>query len=41
MCGLGGDRLGEWIAKVEADRLRDLHSFTAGLKRDHDAVVNA
>jgi transposase len=25
---------------VEADQLPDLHSFTAGLKRDLDAVVN-
>ncbi len=40
MCGLDGDRLHEWIARVEADQLPDLHSFTAGLKRDHDAVVN-
>jgi transposase len=29
-----------WIAGVEADQLPDLHSFTAGLKRDLDAVVN-
>jgi transposase len=40
MCGLHGDRLHGWIAKVEADPLPDLHSFTAGLKRDLDAVVN-
>jgi transposase len=40
MTGLGGDRLGDWIAKVEADPLPDLHSFTAGLKRDLNAVVN-
>jgi transposase len=40
MCKLGGGRLGDWIAKVEADQLPDLHSFTAGLKRDLDAVVN-
>jgi len=33
MCGLHGDRLHGWIAKVEADQLPDLHSFTAGLKR--------
>jgi transposase len=30
----------EWIARVEADHLPDLHSFTAGLKRDLAAVVN-
>jgi transposase len=29
-----------WIAGVEADQLPDLRSFTAGLKRDLDAVVN-
>jgi len=40
MSELGGDRLGDWIARVEADHLPDLHSFTGGLKRDHDAVVN-
>jgi transposase len=40
LCGLGGERLHEWIAKVEADQLPDLHSYTAGLKRDLDAVVN-
>jgi hypothetical protein len=40
MCGLHGDRLHEWIARVEADQLPDLHSFTAGLKRDLDAVAN-
>jgi transposase len=40
MCGLGGDRLPEWIASVEADPLPDLQSFTGGLKRDLAAVVN-
>jgi transposase len=40
MAGLHGERLHEWIAGVEADQLPDLHSFTAGLKRDLDAVVN-
>ncbi len=40
MCGLHGDRLHEWIARVEADQLPDLHSFTAGLTRDLAAVVN-
>ncbi len=40
MCGLHGDRLGDWIARVEADQLPDLHSFTGGLKRDLAAVVN-
>jgi len=32
--------LNDWIARVEADQLPDLHSFTAGLKRDLAAVVN-
>jgi transposase len=40
MTGLGGDGLGEWIARVEADQLPDLHSFITGLKRDLAAVVN-
>jgi transposase len=40
LCGLHGDRLHDWIARVEADQLPDLHSFTSGLKRDLDAVVN-
>jgi hypothetical protein len=34
-----GDHLGEWIAKVEADQLPDLHSFTAELRHDLAAVV--
>jgi transposase len=37
--GLRGDRLDEWMEKVEADDLPALHSFVAGLRRDHDAVV--
>jgi transposase len=37
MCKLGGGRLGDWIAKVEDDQLPNLHSLTAGLKRDLDA----
>jgi transposase len=40
LTGLKVDRLDDWIAKVEADELPSLHSFTAGLKRDHDAVRN-
>jgi transposase len=35
-----GHRLNDWISAVEADDQPDLHSFTAGLRRDHDAVVN-
>ena len=40
MSGLHGQRLHQWITRVEADQLPDLHSFTAGLKRDLEAVVN-
>jgi len=40
MTGLHGERLNAWIAAVEADDLPHLHSFTAGLARDHAAVVN-
>ncbi|MEV8512796.1 transposase [Dactylosporangium sp. NPDC051484] len=35
-----GQRLNDWITTVEADDQPDLRSFTAGLRRDHDAVVN-
>lgn len=40
MTGLHGDLLDTWISEVEADELPELHSFTAGLKRDHAAVLN-
>lgn len=40
LTGRHGDRLDDWIATVEADDLPELHSFTAGLKRDYDAVRN-
>jgi len=40
LTGLHGDRLDDWIAAVEADDQPDLHSFTRGLKQDHDAVLN-
>lgn len=39
LTGLHGDRLDAWIAKAEAADSPDLHSFTAGLKRDHSAVL--
>jgi transposase len=39
MCGRHGERLDPWIAAVEADDLPELHRFTAGLRRDHDAVA--
>ena len=35
-----GHRLDTWIATVEADDLPELRSYTAGLKRDHEAVRN-
>jgi transposase len=40
LTGLHGDRLDAWIDQVERDELPHLRSFTAGLKRDHTAVVN-
>jgi transposase len=40
MSGLHDDRLDGWIAAVEADDLPGLHSFTTGLRRDHQAVSN-
>lgn len=40
MTGRHGDRLGDWIAAIEADDLPHLRSFTNGLKRDHAAVLN-
>ncbi len=39
LTGRHGDRLDAWIAAVEADDLPHLHSFAAGLKRDHAAVT--
>jgi transposase len=40
LTGRHGDRLDGWIAAVEADDLPGLHSFTTGLRRDHQAVTN-
>ncbi|HEY3087502.1 MAG TPA: transposase [Jatrophihabitantaceae bacterium] len=40
LTGLRGERLDTWIDQVHADDLPALHSFTAGLKTDHLAVVN-
>jgi transposase len=40
LTGLRGDRLDGWIAAVDADDLPGLHSFTTGLRRDHQAVIN-
>jgi transposase len=40
LTGLRGDRLDGWIAAVDADDLPGLHSFTAGLRRDYQAVTN-
>jgi transposase len=37
--GRHGERLDTWIAAVDADDMADLHSFTTGLKHDHDAVL--
>jgi transposase len=38
--GLNGDRLDAWITAVEADDQPELHSFTRGIRQDHDAVLN-
>jgi transposase len=40
MSGRHGDQLADWIGKVEADELPDLHSFVAGVRRDRQAVTN-
>jgi len=40
LTGRHGDRLDDWITAVRADDLPDLHSFAAGLNRDHAAVLN-
>ena len=38
MCGRHGERLDDWLTAVEADDVPELHRFTAGLRRDYDAV---
>jgi transposase len=40
MRDLSGDRLDDWIRRVQNDDLPALHSFVTGVKRDHDAVIN-
>jgi transposase len=40
LTGRHGERLDAWIAAVDADDQPDLHSFTHGIRRDHDAVLN-
>jgi transposase len=40
LTGLHGERLDDWIDKVNADPLPALRSFATGLKNDHAAVVN-
>ena len=40
LTGLHGDQLDGWIAAVDTDDLPGLHSFTTGLRRDHQAVTN-
>jgi len=40
MTGRHGERLTEWMAAVDADDLPYLHSFTRGIRRDLQAVVN-
>jgi transposase len=40
MRDLRGDRLEDWMRRVQNDNLPALHSFVTGIKRDHDAVLN-
>ena len=40
MTGLHGERLNAWIAAIDTTDQPDLRSFTAGITRDHDAVLN-
>jgi transposase len=40
LTGRHSERLADWIATVEAADQPDLHSFTAGLRRDPAAVLN-
>jgi transposase len=40
LTGRHGERLKDWISTVEGDDQPDLHSFVAGLRRDHTAVLN-
>jgi transposase len=38
MLHLRGEHLDRWMIAVNADDLPELHSFVAGLRRDHDAA---
>jgi len=40
LTGRHGGRLDDWITTVDADDQPHLHSFTRGLRQDHDAVLN-
>jgi transposase len=40
MTGRHGDRLDAWIDQVNADDLPHLRSFTTGLRKDYEAVLN-
>lgn len=37
----GAGRLAAWMTAVDADDQPELHSFTTGIRMDHDAVTNA
>ncbi len=40
MTGRHGERLNEWMTAVDTDDLPHLHSFTRGIRRDQQAVIN-
>jgi transposase len=40
LCNRAGDQLDAWLVSAEAADLPDLHTFTAGLRRDLAAVTN-
>jgi transposase len=40
MTGRHGDRLDAWMDQVNADDLPHLRSFTTGLRKDYEAVLN-
>jgi transposase len=41
LTGRHGERLNSWMTDVDSDDLPHLHRFVKGLRRDHEAVLNA